>query len=303
MGSAAGLLFGSMFGLLAIVFRARTDVSVHDPGDAGSLLGIPELGVIPRSLPTSVVTLLPQGELPESPAMRLISSHDSLAADSFRAVLASIIFGGAGERPRVLVVTSANSGEGKTTAAANLAMMLAKMNRKVLLIDGDIRSPRIHQIFELDNSTGVTDLLRAASPNESLSDPVIHATAPNLYVLTAGPAMESGADLLFSTSMPALIARYRDRFDMVLIDTPPMLSLPDARVLGRISDAVVLIARAGKTSRGAVQAAYRRLVDDQSNVLGVILNDWDGKASGYNYSSGYHYAAKDLAVTALQPRP
>ena len=305
MGSAAGLLFGSVFGLLAIVLRARTDVSVHEPGDAGSLLGIPELGVIPRTPPRSVVTLVARGKDLESPVMRLSSSHDSLAADSFRAVLASIIFGGAGERPRVLVITSANAGEGKTTAAANLAMMLAKMNRKVLLIDGDIRSPRIHQIFGLNNSTGVTDLLRKTSP---LPNPVIHATAPNLYVLAAGPAIEAGADLLFSTSMPELIARYRKTFDMVLIDTPPMLSLPDARVLGRISDAVVLIARAGKTSRGAVQAAFRRLVDDQSNVLGVILNDWDGKASGYNYYSGYHYGSKPVpyartSVTTPEQRP
>lgn len=302
LGSAAGLFCGGIFGLLAIVLRARTDGSVQEPGEAGSLLGIPELGVIPRAqvgprIP-SVVTLVRRDKELDSPNTRLISSGNALeVADSFRAVLASIIFSGANEHQRVLVITSASSGEGKTTAAANLAITLAKMNRKVLLIDGDIRSPRIHHIFGLDNSTGVTDLLRQKHLNEKLMDPPVQGTTyPNLYVLTAGPSVETGADLLFSSSMPALIDRCRERFDMVLIDTPPMLSIPDARVLGRISDAVVLVARAGKTSRAAVQAAFRRLVDDQSNVLGIILNDWNAKASSYQYYGGYGY--KYAAVTA-----
>lgn len=303
LGSAAGLLGGGIFGLLAIVLRARTDASVQEPGDAGSLLGIPELGVIPRAdvgrkLPAVFTLARRDNELESSNTRLLPSSHSLEVADSFRAVLASIIFTGAKDGQRVLVITSANSGEGKTTAAANLAMTLAKMNRKVLLIDGDIRSPRIHYIFGLENSAGVTDLLRQTDLKQSVLDSAVRGTEyPNLYVLTAGPAVESGADLLFSVSMPALIERYRDRFDMVLIDTPPMLSMPDARVLGRISDAVVLIARAGKTSRAAVQAAFRRLVDDQTHVLGVILNDWNVKASAYQYYGGYGYKYAQLPNT------
>lgn len=302
LGSAAGLLFGGMFGVVAIVLRARTDSSVQDPGEAQSLLGIRELGVIPRARVTSsftpsfarVLTMTRETKLLEGSTKRLIAPADSLAADSFRAVLASIILGEPSERPRVLVITSANSGEGKTTAAANLAVALAKVNRKVLLIDGDIRSPRIHHVFGLNNTTGVTDLLNPSQVNEKPIDAVIHAVAPNLHVLTAGPAIEGGADLLFAASMADLIARLRKRFDMVVIDTPPMLAMPDARVLGRISDAVVLIARAGKTSRAAMQAAYQCLVEDQSHVLGVILNDWDAKASAYkhySYYGAYRYAA------------
>lgn len=299
LGTAAGLLFGGMFGVVAIVLRARADTSVQDPGEAQSLLGIRELGVIPRAQVgpgsfTRVLTMTPETPLLEGTSRHMIAPADSLAADSFRAVLASIILGEPSERPHVLVITSANSGEGKTTAAANLAVALSKVNRKVLLIDGDIRSPRIHHVFGLNNTTGVTDLLNPAQVNENLIDPVIHAVAANLYVLTAGPAIEGGADLLFASSMTDLIARFRKRFDMVVIDTPPMLAMPDARVLGRISDAVVLIARAGKTSRAAVQAAYQRLVEDQSRVLGVILNDWDAKASAYkhySYYGAYRYAA------------
>jgi len=298
LGSVAGLLGGGIFGLLAIVLRARTDPSVQEPGDAGTLLGIPELGVIPRaqvgSKAPAIVTLVRRDNEIESSNTHLIGPGNSLeVADGFRAVLASIIFAGAKEGQRVLVITSAGSGEGKTTAAANLAITLAKMNRKVLLIDGDIRRPRLHDIFGLDNTIGVTELLGQANLKESVLDSAVLATMyPNLYVLPAGPAAVAGADLLFSTSMPSLIGRYRERFDMVLIDTPPLLSMADARVLGRMSDAVILVARAGQTSRTAVQAAFRRLVDDQSHVLGVILNDWNVNSSAYKYYGGYKYTTE-----------
>ncbi len=306
LGSAAGLLFGSTFGLAAIVLRARTNVQLQEPGEAGSLLGIPELGVIPRAQEAlrspRVVTLVPNSDKPGTRWIgpsnsRSASSENALAvADSFRAVLASIIFSEAKDQ-KVLVITSANSGEGKTTAAVNLAATLAKMDRKVLLIDGDIRSPRMHQVFGLSNSIGLTKLLRQNVPYEKMVDPVIRAVSPNLYVLTAGPAVEAGADLLFSKSIPALLSHYRERFDMILIDTPPMLSMPDARVLGRIADAVVLIARAGKTSRAAAQAAFRRLADDRTRVLGVVLNDWNAGASPYKYYGSYHYAAASVSLT------
>jgi capsular exopolysaccharide synthesis family protein len=158
------------------------------------------------------------------------------------------------------------------------------MNRKVLLVDGDIRSPRLHDIFGLDNSVGVTDLLKQVMFDDRLADASIRQTAiRNLHVLTSGPAVHGSADLLFSSSMPSLIARYKERFDMILIDTPPMLSMPDARILGRMADAVVLIARAGRTTRDAIQAAFRRFVEDHTPVLGIILNDWNAKSSAYKY--------------------
>jgi succinoglycan biosynthesis transport protein ExoP len=286
----AGLLGGAMLGIVGIILRARTDSRVQEPGDAGLLLGIPELGVIPaadrRSDAGLAQTLFPLETGLEKIDLQLgISSIKSLAvADSFRAVLASIIFAGARERHRVLVISSAVPGEGKTSAATNLAVTLANMNRKVLLIDGDIRSPRLHDIFGLDNSVGVTDLLKQVIVDDKLADASIRQTAVrNLHVLTSGPAVHGSADLLFSGSMPSLIARYKERFDMILIDTPTMLSMPDARILGRMADAVVLFARAGRTTRDAIQAAFRRFVEDHTPVLGIILNDWNVKSSAYKY--------------------
>lgn len=295
LNAAAGLLCGLMLGVVGIVVRMRTDASVQEPGEAGLLLGIPELGVIPAAAENghkkaSALTIFPRHKELDSPEMALTqgAGQSPAVADSFRAVLASIIFGGAKERPHVLVVTSASPGEGKTTTVTNLAATLANMNQKVLLIDGDIRSPRLHDIFGLDNSVGLTDLLTQRTADGTLADAAIRKTAfSNLSVLTSGPGVSAGADLLFSRSMPFLIARYREQFDMVLIDTPPMLAMPDARVLGRMADAVVLIARAGKTTRDAIQAAYRRFVDDHTPVLGMVLNDWNAKSSAYSYYANY----------------
>jgi polysaccharide biosynthesis transport protein len=157
----------------------------------------------------------------------------------------------------------------------------------------------MHDIFGLDNSAGLSNLLKESVVDDNQLDDAARQTAfRNLYVLTSGPAVKAGADLLFSRSMASLIARYKERFDMVLIDTPPMLSMPDARVLGRMSDAVVLIARAGQTARAAIQAAFRRLVEDHTPVLGVVLNDWKAKSSAYKHYAAYkHPAAKTCIDT------
>jgi polysaccharide biosynthesis transport protein len=308
MNGVAGLLFGGILGLIVIVFRERTNSSVQEPGDAGLLLGIPELGVIPNTnegqkLLSSTLTLLPKTTELARQGAQTISSQSPMVADSFRAVLASIIFASPRERQRVLVITSASPSEGKTTTASNLAMTLANMNRRVLIIDGDIRSPRLHDIFGLNNSAGLTDLLTQPSTTLMADTLVRETTNPNLSVLTSGPAIQTGADLLFSRSMPALIAHYRENFDMVLIDTPPMLSMPDARVLGRMADAVVLIARAGRTTRAAIQAAFRRLVDDHTQVLGIVLNGWNAKASAaYKYYAAYKEPGANRSVETSIPK-
>lgn len=299
VNSGAGVLCGLLLGATTLVMKSRTNASLQQPGDASLLLGIPELGVIPaaeaaRKQLTPVQTLFAtsrQIEAPETASTK--SENSSLIADSFRSVLASILLAGAKRRQQVLVVTSANAGEGKTTTVTNLGATLANMNRKVLLIDGDIRSPRLHHIFKLDNSVGLTNVLHDLAFREAakLQMPIRQTANPNLHVLTSGPALESGADLLFSSSIPALIERYRQQYEMILIDTPPMLMMPDARFLGRMADGVVLIARAGRTGRDALQSACQRFVEDHTPIIGVVLNDWNAKFSDYQYYSNYRDSA------------
>jgi succinoglycan biosynthesis transport protein ExoP len=287
--AGAGLFCGLLMGTLGLAVRARTDGRVKEPGEMALLLGIPELGVIP-----SVRTLDRRGEGLLSP-MKLepqewksYLSSDKLVypmvADSFRTVLTSIVFGSLQEQPNVLVITSPSPSEGKTTTAINLAVALANMNRRVLLIDGDTCSPRLHDIFGIGNLTGLTELLTRSHVDAKSADLAISKTGvEGLSVLPSGPSVQGGANLLYSKTLPWLISHYGEQYDMVIIDTPPALCMHDARVLGRIAGSVVLVARAARTTRDAIHATFQRFVDDHTPVLGIVLNDWDVKASVYKY--------------------
>jgi succinoglycan biosynthesis transport protein ExoP len=290
--AGAGLFCGILLGILGLVVRARTDGRIQEPGDAGLLLGIPELGVIPAAQP---LHRLVAGSL----SLTSLDQHDGnvellpanqgypMVSDSFRAVLTSIVFGSPKEARIALVITSPSCAEGKTTTALNLAVTLANMNRRVLLIDGDTRSPRMHDIFGLSNLTGLTELLtRSHIDDKSAWLPIRETAVKGLSVLTSGPLVQTGANLLYSKTLPWLISHYREQYDMVIIDTPPALSMPDARILGRLADGVVLVARAAHTTRDAIHTTFHRFVEDHTCVLGIVLTDWNMKASSYDYYHG-----------------
>ena len=224
----------------------------------------------------------------------------TMLAESFRTVLTSILFAEQnGSQPRVLVFTSSSPLEGKTTVVSNLAIALAEITRRVLVIDCDLRRPRQHRVFNLGNSWGLTDLLRERKPipdypSEALSK---ETRIPNLWLLPSGPGAISISSLLHCSRLPDLLERYRAEFDMVLIDTPPMLQLSDARILGRLSDGVVLVCRAGHTLLDNSMLSARRLEEDGIPVLGAILNDWDPtKHGGYGYDGRYYEYLHGKAV-------
>ena len=213
----------------------------------------------------------------------------SLVAEAFRAVLTSILFVGEnGSRPKMLVVTSCGPGDGKTTVVSNLAIAMAEIRRRVLIIDADMRRPRMHQLFDLSNDFGLSTLLRDTQNDENPIDAIQETRIPGLFVLSSGPATSSAANLLYSQRLPELLARLRSEFDMVLIDTPPSLQLTDARVLARITDGVVFVARVGQTTVDATVALHKRFWEDHTRILGTVLNDWNPKAdsNGY-YGAGY----------------
>jgi capsular exopolysaccharide synthesis family protein len=212
-------------------------------------------------------------------------------AEAFRAALTSILFVGEnGGRPRVLALTSANASDGKTTVTTNLAIAMAEVRGRVLLIDADLRRPRLHNLFGLENNFGLADLLKAPILLDEAIAMVIQPTAvPGLSVMTSGSPTLSAANLLHSANLGELFAKLKQQYDMVLVDTPPMLQMADARLVGRYADAVVLVARAGHTTRDAILAANQRFSEDRIRVLGTILNDWDPKRSPTGYY-GYYRA-------------
>ena len=181
---------------------------------------------------------------------------------------------------------------------------MAQINSKVLLIDADLRKPRIHKIFGLENESGLADLLKEPAFNEKEANRLVrHTEIENLDVLTSGSS-DSAPNLFFSNSLSGLINNYKKHYDMVIIDTPPMLLVPDARMLGPIADAVVLIVRAGQTTRDAALAVYQRLASDRTRVLGVVLNDWDSKKAlngYYGYQADPYKTAAGGKKTSLKP--
>jgi capsular exopolysaccharide synthesis family protein len=208
----------------------------------------------------------------------------------------------------VLVVSSAGSAEGKSMVTCNLAVAVAEIEQRVLIIDADLRRPRQHEIFSLNNERGLSNLLREKLPlkgDRTLGGLIRESEIPGLFVLTSGPGTNSATSLLYGSRMRALLAYVREQFDVVLIDTPPMLQISDARVVARMADAALMVIRAGRTTRDAAIAARQRFAEDCIPVLGTILNDWNPRLSlnGHygDYEGPYRYQSSPYrrADTAL----
>ena len=171
-------------------------------------------------------------------------------------------------------------GDGKSTVVSNLGIALAEIGRKVLVIDADLRRPRQHKIFDVPNDAGLSNLLKSQEQQPDAWARLVQDTRiPGLWVLPSGPATQAAANLLYSPRLTELLSKAKREYDMVLIDTPPMLQMTDARVLGRMVDAVIMVARAEQTTRDALVAATKRFGEDRIRVLGTILNDWNPKRS------------------------
>jgi capsular exopolysaccharide synthesis family protein len=308
LNSALGLLAGAFFGLVFVVMRERADRSFQGPGEAALYLEVPELGVIPsadaeqsRCFAYYHNAKVIEGKGAEdgkrSRQVELVTwqRKPSVLADSFRAALASILYCGEnGDRPRIIVLTSANPREGKTTVASNLALAAAEIGQSVLLIDGDLRKGRLHEIFDVSNAWGLSDLLAGTKPPEGLERMAITTGCGYLFLLPAGSPTPNISGLLYSPRTPEFLTRMRQEFHTVIIDTPPMLHVPDARVLGRLADGVILVVRSAQTTRETAAAATQRLMEDGTRVLGTILNEWDPRKTSHpGYAHAYRYYQHD----------
>ncbi len=275
--SLVGMLLGFLGGAAFVVMRERSDRSLRAPGEAQACLGVAELGVVPSGL-----SGVPRPRMGRSRRavgdFALATWERSLSpiAESFRAVVASIILANEnGSHPRVVVVSSPNAGEGKTTVAVNLAIALSEINQRVLLIDADLRKPSLQGVFCLENEIGLAGILSGRAAAWASNNAIETTHIPGLHVLPAGGSPDRAPALLHSSRLGELLRAMRLRFDTIVIDTPPVLAMPDARVVARLADSVVLVVRANKTTREAATLACRRFTDDGTLVLGAVLNDWN----------------------------
>ncbi len=297
-----GMLGGLCVGIAFAVYREKADRTIQDPGDTEYYLGIPELGVIPAGeFDASLIDAQPpagpgQKAVPTGIELTTYHARTSLVAESFRTTLTSILFSGAGSmRSRVLVLTSASPKEGKTTVVCNLAIALAEVQTGVVLVDADMRRPRLHTVFHLENKAGLSDLLAGHEPLEWENiEPLLQETGvPGLKLLTSGLSRHKATSLLYSNRIAELMRILRVNFDTTLFDTPPMINIADARVMGRHADGVIMIVRSGQTTRDAALTGKQRLVEDGSPLIGSILNGWNADLPGYshyrNYYAGYNH--------------
>ncbi|NDJ11468.1 MAG: polysaccharide biosynthesis tyrosine autokinase [Acidobacteriia bacterium] len=289
-----GMMFGLFFGLVAgvalVLVRENMDRSVMAPGEATQFLDAPELGVIPSASADSRFSLTTSKSkhglligASQDLIERISFNHQgSMTAEAFRVALTSVLLSSRnGKPPRIIAISSSGPHEGKTTVACNLAIAFAEINWCTLLIDGDMRRPRLHKIFGLGNEQGLATLLQGEVPPSELTSIASETDIPNLHVLTRGKLKSTPANLLHSEQFPRILAEARQRYDVVLIDTPPMLHLPDARAIGHAVDGVVFVVRSGKTTRDTLLSARDRFAQDDIRVLGSILNDWNPKVTGY----------------------
>jgi receptor protein-tyrosine kinase len=237
--------------------------------------------------------VIPRDEASQQPleSLELVTwlRKSSVMSEAYRSAMTSILLSGNGHTPQVLLVTSPSPQEGKTSVTSNLAIALAEINQRVLIIDADMRLPRLHTIFDLPNTFGLSDFLHERRPvEEYLEEELVRKTQiPNLYVMPAGPARSNLSRLVHSGRVKELLQRFRGRFDTILIDSAPVLTVPDARILGRSADAVILVIRAHRTQHESAFAAVRSFDEDGTPLLGTILNDWNPKSG----SNGFHNAS------------
>jgi capsular exopolysaccharide synthesis family protein len=181
---------------------------------------------------------------------------------------------------------------------------MAGARQRVLVIDADMRKPRMHELYGLPNERGLSSLLMEKSMDEGSLDIspcdrmdglVMKTFIPYLSVLTSGPSTHAAKNLLYSPVLADLFEKFKLEYDMILVDTPPMLTMSDSRIAGRLADGVIFVARVGQTTKEAAIAAHQRLADDRIKVLGTILNDWDPRKSPdgyYGYHHGSYYGGK-----------
>ena len=266
------------------------DDSVKTSDDIGRHLGLPTLALIPHHELTEKrrLSLVPaNGNAPPATAIVTLEERHSPMAEAYRHLRTSLLFSSAGKPPQTILVTSSQPSEGKTTTAINTAITLAQSDVDVVIIDCDLRRPRLHSYFDMENTQGLTNYLSGEPNTEHLIKRC--KGLPKLRVITSGPIPPNPAELLSSDEMKKLLQFLKGRYKHVIIDSPPAISFTDAAILSTLVDGVVLVAMAGKSSLHLMRRFKQRLGNIGARVYGVVLNGIKANSIEYDYyGTGYY---------------
>jgi succinoglycan biosynthesis transport protein ExoP len=295
---ALALVVGLVGGIGLALMREYMDNTVKTPDDIETLSRLPSLAVVPLFEATNgngasgkrSTKLLPGSSSSGHQRMELVAQHlpKSQMSEAFRALRTSLLLSRADHPPQVILVTSALPREGKTTAAANLAVTLAQLGDKTIVVDADLRKPGVGRLLNMTggNYAGLSSYLAGASSLDLVIVP--HPIIPNLAAIPTGPLPPNPADLLSSHKVAEAIAELRKRFKFIVIDSPPVMAATDAVILSVQTDGVLLVVRSGETPKEAFSRTRDLLVSVKCNILGVVLNAVNAGAPDYYYSYRYY---------------
>ena len=286
----------SLAGSVGLVFFLEyIDNTIKNVEDVSRYVQLPALGVIPANTGASKrLSKRNSKSLAGSSKLALAENarKDQLVAldtrssgaEAYRALRTSVLLSAAGRPPKVVLVTSSQPGEGKTTTCVNTAISLAQLGSSVLVIDCDLRKPAVHKAFDVNHAVGLSTYL---SRDVTLEDLVQELPIPNVSVLPCGSIPPNPAELISSERMRQLLATASERYDHVLIDSPPLINVTDPVILSRMVDGVMLVVHGGKSSRQMVRRARQELASVGAKIFGVVLNNVDLRHEGYD---GYYYS-------------
>ena len=272
------------------------DDTVHSTEEVERLLHLPALAVIPAALGNGKRRLLAgpgalqkrNGSPSDNPELLMNADGRSPLAESYRHLRTSVLLSTAGRAPRSLLVTSSLPGEGKTTTAVNTAVSLSQTGASVVIIDADMRRPRLRSIFGLSDRAGLSSILSSELSEAEVLAMISQAPVTGLHVLTAGPIPPNPAELLGSEQMRRLMVILQSKFSHVVVDSPPVTSFTDGVLISSMVDGVLLVVHGGKSSRHVVKRSRQLLQDVGAKIFGVVLNNVNLQSHDYYYYQRYY---------------
>jgi capsular exopolysaccharide synthesis family protein len=276
---ALALIIGAMAGIMAALFVEYLDSSIKTTEEMERLLHIAVLGVVPLADSKELQS--------QTGPLDLITHNDSrsMVSEAVFHIRTAIMLSASAAPPRVITITSANPQEGKSTISSNIAAVLATKDRKCLLMDCDLRKPRLHRVFGMSNKCGLTNYLTG---NASLEEVIRPTVVPNLYFIPGGPNPPNPNELFASTAFKELMDKMRLELDHIVIDSPPVIGFADARSISGHTDGVVLVIRHHETTREAGRLALQLLSQNNCRVLGSVLSMARADRLGYGGYYGYY---------------